>query len=303
MEFLFIHERAAMIKHLWAYYWHLLSFGKSQKTQEAILPYGRHELKKNEMWYGMTALALVGGLAIYSALLSLYFSSNKNEFNKEYECLLYPLEIPPHLSPPPKGKFSFGTIQLMDLRIPVPAPKPQLVEEGILQDQYILDPQEIKKDNLGPFLPPTIDTLTKVFWVYELPAYFETSFLNLEGEEFCFCSQGELETFEKKLGIVNDEASTDWRIPVHEYPKPINLKALKKLLSYPGFCLTEKVEVKIKIDEWGYYSSHSFQNNPHPLLVDELEKHIHKIRFTPAIQGGRPIPFEVILPIHFRVMD
>ncbi|MEL6654741.1 MAG: energy transducer TonB, partial [Bacteroidota bacterium] len=92
-----------------------------------------------------------------------------------------------------------------------------------------------------------------------------------------------------------------------EEPKPINMKEISDLITYPQLMRDAGVEgtvvLRVLVDKSGYYKKHLVLNSPHPVLSREVESHINKLKFTPAIQGKRPIYFWVNIPFTFKQID
>lgn len=96
-------------------------------------------------------------------------------------------------------------------------------------------------------------------------------------------------------------------VPVEVQPKVVNLDRIDKDIVYPELLKTIGVEgkviLRILIDERGNYMQHIVLKSPHPLMQKEAEEHLHKLKFTPAIQANKPIKFWVNVPIDFRLQD
>lgn len=99
---------------------------------------------------------------------------------------------------------------------------------------------------------------------------------------------------------------SDWQ-DVDVEPKVVNLEMIGKDIKYPEMLrdidIQGKLVFRILIDEHGNYMKHVKLRSPHPLMTQEAEKHLHKLKFTPAIQAKRPIKFWVNVPIDFRLKD
>jgi protein TonB len=93
-------------------------------------------------------------------------------------------------------------------------------------------------------------------------------------------------------------------VMLDEQPAAVNMDELKRSIEYPQMArdagITGKVILRVLIDEQGRYVRHIVKRSPNPWLTQAVEKHINKIRFTPAIQGGRPIKTWVTVPFDFN---
>lgn len=91
-----------------------------------------------------------------------------------------------------------------------------------------------------------------------------------------------------------------------EAPQAINLVEIKRAIVYAFAARDEEVSglvlIRVKGDKRGKYSQHKILGNPDPLLVDAVEAKIHELRFTPAIQAGKPVEFWVNIPFRFQAV-
>lgn len=94
-------------------------------------------------------------------------------------------------------------------------------------------------------------------------------------------------------------------IMVEKVPQPVNLDEVVELIGYPELAKESSIEgqviVRILLDEKGNYMKHSVIKNPHPLLTKAVEKQVHKLKFTPAIQAGKPVKYWVTIPFKFKL--
>ncbi|MEL7532560.1 MAG: energy transducer TonB [Bacteroidota bacterium] len=90
-------------------------------------------------------------------------------------------------------------------------------------------------------------------------------------------------------------------------PKPINMAEISKSIKYPQLMRDAGIEgmvvIRVLVDKSGAYKKHIVTNSPHPMLTKEIESHISKLKFTPAIQGKRPIYFWVNIPFNFQTLN
>ncbi len=88
-------------------------------------------------------------------------------------------------------------------------------------------------------------------------------------------------------------------------PKEINLFEIQKNIGYPSFAreygIEERIIFKTLIDEEGNYIRHLHPKEGHILLISNIENHLCKIRFTPAMRDEKPIKFWANIPFHFRL--
>lgn len=88
-------------------------------------------------------------------------------------------------------------------------------------------------------------------------------------------------------------------------PKPVNLGDIQKEIEYPQILrdVSEDGDVvlRILVDEEGNYVKHILIKTTHALFTQSVEKHVSKVKFTPAIQGGKPIAFWVNVPFKFHL--
>ncbi len=92
---------------------------------------------------------------------------------------------------------------------------------------------------------------------------------------------------------------------LEKQPKPVNMDQLKKQIDYPQMArdagISGRVVFRVLIDEQGKYKKHKVMRSPHKWLTDACVEHISKLRFTPGIQAGKPIPVWVTVPFDFKI--
>lgn len=90
-------------------------------------------------------------------------------------------------------------------------------------------------------------------------------------------------------------------------PKPLNMGDIQRAIGYPQIArdagIDGNVIVRVLVDETGKYSRHKVISQVHPVLTKAVEEHIDKLRFTPAIQGGKPTKFWVNIPFNFKLLN
>jgi len=88
-------------------------------------------------------------------------------------------------------------------------------------------------------------------------------------------------------------------------PEPVNMDDIKKRIEYPAICkeanIQGKVFIKILVDKEGKPSKHKVLRSPHDLLTQACVKEIYNLKFTPAIQAGKPIKVWVSVPFDFKL--
>lgn len=91
-----------------------------------------------------------------------------------------------------------------------------------------------------------------------------------------------------------------------QQPVPQNMDTVKQLIGYPQMCRDAGIEgivvMRVLVNPKGQYVQHKQIMTVHPLLSLAVEKHIDKLEFTPAIQGGKPIHFWVNMPFNFTLL-
>ena len=106
--------------------------------------------------------------------------------------------------------------------------------------------------------------------------------------------------------IVEQTPDINAFIFAEEEPTPVNMGDIQKLIGYPQIARDAGIEgtvvVRVLVDKAGNYSRHRVINQVHPILTKAVEEHIDKLRFSPAIQGGKPIPFWVNIPFNFKLL-
>lgn len=181
------------------------------------------------------------------------------------------LNEPPPPLPPPERRV----IKQMSFQIPEPSPDPDLEDTTSIHKL-----EDLVDQNL--------------------------SFVDVDGEDekefFTVVGDGD----EPEV-IVSSEPPSGGFVHVDEEPVPVNINEIAKLIGYPAVARQAGIEgnviVRILVNKSGAYKKHKVIKDPHPLLTEVVEKHLDKLKFTPAIQGGRPIQFWVNVPFDFRLLD
>ena len=93
---------------------------------------------------------------------------------------------------------------------------------------------------------------------------------------------------------------------VEEEPQPVNMKDVSKLIGYPisAHLLGKQGTVIIRalINEKGVIEQHRVITNPYYILTRAVESKLKYLRFTPAIQKGKPVKFWLNVPFRFKFL-
>ncbi|MFN0202986.1 MAG: energy transducer TonB [Bacteroidia bacterium] len=88
-------------------------------------------------------------------------------------------------------------------------------------------------------------------------------------------------------------------------PQALNMKEITDAIGYPQAAKDKRTQgtviVRLLVDEYGNYNKHHVVKETDPVLLAEVEKHLYKLKFRPATNGGKAIPFWVNLPFSFRL--
>ncbi|MEM6261248.1 MAG: TonB family protein [Bacteroidota bacterium] len=185
--------------------------------------------------------------------------------------------------------------------------------------------EEITEPDLPPPVPPQvrvldaripepapineIDSVAEIASVDSLRAAPALGLANLDGAlEGVF--DGEIDG-KGVPDIISEPAEEDPPIDMvnfaAEEPQTINMNEVRKMIGYPELAKNNGIEgmvvIRILVDKYGNYKKHKVIKKIHPLLSKACEAHLSKLRFTPAIQGGNPIPFWVNIPFRFILVD
>ncbi|MEZ4829479.1 MAG: energy transducer TonB [Bacteroidia bacterium] len=187
-------------------------------------------------------------------------------------------ESPP---PPPPPRIKPPEVRTVAFHIPTPTPEEELDPE---EEQTIAEVQELKE-------APNIGLEDK------------------EGEEEGFFTGENIELVEETVPEVIREAepSIEAFVFAEAEPTPINMEEVRTLIGYPQIArdagISGNVVLRVLVDKRGNYVRHKVINEVHPLLTQAIEPNIPKLRFTPAIQAGKPIAFWVNVPFSFVLIQ
>ncbi|RMG69104.1 MAG: energy transducer TonB [Bacteroidetes bacterium] len=256
--------------------------------------YGAFNLRKRYPMHLTIATIVAGVIAIvvtFGPLIARNFAPPEEKTKMKVVTVSINMkDLPPPpamdedaLPPPPPPKTPPPTVRTVAFQIPEPAPADEIDPE---EEQTIADVDELKEaPNIGLEDREGADEV-----------FFDADLFNFEEAE---------EDIPEV--IVEQEPEIDEFIFAEEEPQPINMEDVRQLIGYPDIAreagIQGSVVVRVLVDTKGNYSKHRIINQVHPLLAKAVEEQIHLLRFTPAIQGGKPIQFWVNIPFNFILLD
>lgn len=185
-------------------------------------------------------------------------------------------ETPP---PPPPPDIPPPKVATVAFQIPEPTPEEELDPD---EDQTIVEVEELNDaPNIG--------------------------LEDQEGDEFGVFT-GEIDGDGEEFEVIVERApDPNEFIFAEQQPQPINMDDIKKLIGYPQIARDAGIEgnvvVRVLVDKKGNYKDHRVINQVHPILAKAVEGKLPNLKFTPAIQGGKPIQFWVNIPFNFKLID
>ncbi|NBV12822.1 MAG: energy transducer TonB [Sphingobacteriia bacterium] len=176
-------------------------------------------------------------------------------------------ELPPEeLAPPPKKSA---------IKFVIPEPVP---DEEAKPEETIVDIDSIKDKNVAT----------------------ETVEGSEEGFDF-----GEKEGTGVVEAPKDDTPDPNDFILAEKEPAPVNMSEFKKNIGYPPQAkeanISGKVILKVLVDKEGNIEKHILVKSPHPLLANACVAQLPLLKFTPAVQAGKPIKFWVVVPVDFKL--
>ena len=106
------------------------------------------------------------------------------------------------------------------------------------------------------------------------------------------------------LGQVDKEPNPDDYVYVEKVPELINLEEFKRATVYPQLlkemAINGEVIVRVLVGKAGKVEKHIFKRSTHELMSMGVAKHLHLLRFTPAMQSDKPISYWANIPIFFN---
>ncbi|MEZ4826844.1 MAG: TonB family protein [Bacteroidia bacterium] len=249
--------------------------------------YGAFWLRQNyplHLMAGTAIIALSAILFTFGPLMARSLGFYQTDVKEEKSVIFQnPVAIPqppsieeesPKISPPPQVEKPVRTLAY---NIPVPTPEEDVEDEVSIETIEAL--KEVPQVGVE-----SQDGTDEVFFTGEVADEIGVPDVIVE----------------KEIGI------EDFLVPDEE-PQAVNLDDIKKLIGYPTMArdagIQGMVVVRILVDKKGNYSKHKVIKDVHPILSSAVETHISKLRFTPAIQGKKPIQFWVNVPFNFILMN
>lgn len=185
------------------------------------------------------------------------------------------------IKPPEPPVIDRKDIKTTEFRIPEPTPDEKLNPEDEQNTILLMDSLELAK-TLATFSQEGED--------------IEALFTDIEG------GNGGIPDV-----VQPSEPDISIFVDVSEEPKAVNLNDISRLIGYPSTAqqvgISGTVVVRVLVDNRGNYQKHKVINSNHPILTSAVEKHVDKLKFTPAIQGNKPIAFWVNIPFNFRLVE
>ncbi len=249
--------------------------------------YGAYDLRRRYQRNVLLGLGITSALVIAFAFSgTLSSAAAPNGDNNEIVHTLTNVELPPPPVTPP---------------VDVPPPPPPPPPAPKVKTLEFLPPDPVPEDEADKKATMhAVDSL-------KLIKVFGTS--DQDGEvlddlPFDF-TPGDGEVVPEFIQEIVPEA--DKFVVADEEPKPINMGEISKAITYPQLMRDAGIEgmvvLRVLVDKSGAYKEHIVVNSPHPRLSEEVESHISKLKFTPAIQGNRPIYFWVNIPFNFQTIN
>lgn len=137
-------------------------------------------------------------------------------------------------------------------------------------------------------------------------------FDNIQGDDLAGFDWSSVEptgTGTEDVTFVDDgrrDIREDEFILLDEEPRPVNLDDIKDAIGYPPMAVEAEIEgtviVRVQVSTSGDYVKHVVKKNPHPVLTNAVQQYLDQLKFTPGIQGGKPIKVWVTVPIKFSLV-
>lgn len=181
-------------------------------------------------------------------------------------------EVPP---PPPPPDLPPPKIKKVEFRMPKPVPPEQAEEDATMKQM-----EELEDQDLGSF--------------------------DQEGEENS-PFKGIVEEGNVPEAVQYTEPNPNDFVFAEEEPKPVNMDDVRKLIGYPQMARDAGIEgvvvMRVLVSKRGKYKKHRIVQQGHSMLSAAVAEHISRLKFTPAIQGGKPIEFWVNIPFNFKLIE
>ncbi|MEM6632576.1 MAG: energy transducer TonB [Bacteroidota bacterium] len=234
---------------------------------------------------GLLVTAMIPASSYVSKMLGLSADVEENSGPRNVVINMEDLPPPPPIDeekppPPPPPKPPPPQIKTVAFKIPEPAPEEEIDPE---EDQTINEQEELKD-------APVI------------------SLEDQEGDDDVGFIEGDIDgEGDIPEVVIEKEPDVNAFIVVEEEPKPVNMNEVKQAIGYPQVARDAGIEgnvvVRVLVDKNGGYKRHVILNGVHPVLEKAVAAQLPKLRFTPAIQGGKPIQFWVNIPFAFKLIQ
>ena len=103
---------------------------------------------------------------------------------------------------------------------------------------------------------------------------------------------------DKRTPSINDIIFVDME------PKAVNLEFIRRKANHsmPAHIANKDglVIVRVLVDEFGDYRDHKIIQRSHPVMSDQVEKHVKALEFLPARRDGKAVSYWVNIPFRFR---
>ncbi len=269
--------------------------------------YGGYVLRKNYQRYlvfgfliafGLTAMGVIGPY-IYGKIQEYVEANAPQEVEVDLSNLPEtppeekpPEEVLPPPPPPPEEELPPPPVEQVAVKLPVPKPPDQIKEEEVIvqvdsmQDKKaaLENKEGVKAENPNAPVPEKTEPKGT-------------------GDEPKFIAPPPPPP--PPPPKKEEEPDPTKFIPGAKQPKEVNLGDIQKLIGYPAVAremnLEGNIVFRVLVDENGSYVKHLPPKSGHPILIKAVEEHIGKVKFTPAIQGDKPIKFWVNVPFVFKL--
>lgn len=230
---------------------------------------------------GITVLTLVLSYGPLIAERNGWFAKEERRTREVKKIVLEELPPPPPINedtppPPPPPQAPPPQVRTVEFRVPEPVP-----EEEAEEDQEVKTVEELEE-------APNFGAEDK------------------EGEDEGLFT-GDIGDGDVPEVIVDNDPGINDFISVEQEPVPVNIDDIKTLIGYPQIArdagIQGQVVVRVLVDKTGNYDRHKVVKSVHPILDDAVQRQLSKLKFTPAIQGGRPIKFWVNIPFNFKLLN
>ena len=247
--------------------------------------FGAYVLRKSYPRHLMIGTLLVSALVLLGAYAPLlakrygWFEAEISSFSKPTEIIM---TTPPPINPPEDRE---------EIVLPPPPERPAASVEFRV-------PEPVAEADADP-----METMATVTLLEDAPNFGAET---VEGEALTGMFTGDLGNDRVPDVIVDRDPGPDIFIGADEEPVAINISDIVSLIGYPQLARDANIEgtvvARILVDKLGNYERHIIAREVHPFLQEAVEKHLSKLKFSPAIQGNRPIKFWVNVPFRISLM-